>query len=296
MKRVLVRRMSVAIDNLPKGVRVVRLNRPEKLNALNMEMFRGIRDAALEVASAPDVRAVVLTGNGRAFCAGLDIRGASPSELLERDESIGCNLAQSVSFLWRRVQAPVICAIRGPCFGGGFQIALGADIRIASTDAKFSVMEAKWGLIPDMGITVSALPATVPRDKAKELAFTGRVFDSQEASSLGLVTRVVDDPEAAALEMAEKLASNQSPDALRAAKRLLDATYDDQRLLHLETQIQRKLLYSWNQLAKSASSLQFPSPGFLNPSQDTWSQEADDRAEEKIRQMLGDDESPSSST
>lgn len=274
------------IEKLAKGVRVVRLNRPEKLNALNMDMFRGIRDAALELASSNEVRAVVVSGSGRAFCAGLDVRGASPSELLARDESIGCNLAQSVSFLWRRVQAPVICAVHGVCFGGGFQIALGADIRVASAKAKFSVMEAKWGLIPDMGITVSALPQTIPRDKAKELTFTGRVFDADEALSLGLVTQVVEDSESVALEMAQKLASTQSPDALRAAKRLLDASYDDQRLLHLETQLQRKLLYSWNQIAKSASSLNLPTPGFLNPSHETWSQEADDRAEAKIRDML----------
>lgn len=282
----------VSIESRSQGVRLVRLNRAAKLNALNLDMFTGLRDAAVELAKDTSVRAVVLCGDGRAFCAGLDVKsiamGGFTENLLRYDESMGCNLAQSVSYLWRRVQAPVVCAVQGICFGGGFQIALGADLRFATPSAKFSIMEAKWGIIPDMGITVSALPATVPKDRAKELTFTGRVFDGHEAFQLGLVTKLVDDPEKAAIDFASELSTTQSPDAVRAAKRLLDAAYDDERLLHLESVLQRKLLYSWNQVAKSMNSLSvLPfKAGFLNPDLQSWSQQADEVAEAKLRAML----------
>lgn len=287
----------VQVEALARGVRVVRLNRPAKLNALNMAMFEELRDAALSVGADASTRAVVLTGSGRAFCAGLDARSMSmrsAEKLLARDDALGCNLAQAVSYLWRRVPAPVVCSINGPCLGGGFQIALGADMRFAAPTAKFSVMESKWGLIPDMGLTVSALPESVPRDKAKELTMTGRVFDATEALALGLVTRVVEDPEGAALQLAEDL-TRQSPDALRGAKRLLDAAYDA-RLLHLETLIQRKILYGWNQVAKSLDSLKAPiRPGFLNPGAH-WNHEADDVVASELQAVLdGEEEAASSS-
>ncbi|KAH8066509.1 delta-3,5-delta-2,4-dienoyl-CoA isomerase [Aureococcus anophagefferens] len=151
-------------------VAVVTLARPKKMNALDMDMFRAVRDAALALRENADVRCVVVHGEGRAFCAGLDVKS-------------------EVSYLWRTVPCPVIAAVHGVCIGGGFQIALGADVRVAAAETKFSVMEAKWGLIPDMGATL-ALRELVPRDVAIELTTTGRIFRAEEAKALGLVTRV----------------------------------------------------------------------------------------------------------
>eukprot|EP00635_Sarcinochrysidales_sp_CCMP3193_P001564 CAMPEP_0118901032 /NCGR_PEP_ID=MMETSP1166-20130328/6896_1 /TAXON_ID=1104430 /ORGANISM="Chrysoreinhardia sp, Strain CCMP3193" /LENGTH=303 /DNA_ID=CAMNT_0006840191 /DNA_START=37 /DNA_END=948 /DNA_ORIENTATION=+ len=270
-----------------KGVATVRLNRPAKLNALDMAMFRGLRDAAKYVATTK-ARAVVLLGEGRAFCSGLDVKGLSPFDLeeaLTRKDGAASNLVQDVSYLWRKVPAPVIAATHGVCFGGGFQVALGCDLRISSPDCKFSIMEAKWGLIPDMALTTS-IPNLAPRDVAMDLTFTGRIFTGDEAKTLGLVTRLHNDPVSAALELAHQISTQQSPDATAAAKKLLHATYDDARTLHLETEIQRKLLGSWNQLAKSAHSLKLL-PGLLVDRNATkWSQEADDKADAILQDIL----------
>lgn len=161
-------------------------------------------------------------------------------------------------------------------------------VQIASESAKFSIMEGKWGLIPDMSLTTS-LPNLVPRDVAMDLTFTSRIFTSDEALRLGLITRRVENPSDVAMKMATDIA-HQSPDATAAAKKLLHATYDDARVLHLETHLQRKLLGSWNQLAKSASSLKLV-PGFLlaDRSSTLWSQEADDLADAKLQALLDGD-------
>src|SRR3954454_13650247 len=203
-------------------VAVVTLNRPDKHNALDGAMFEGIVEAAGQVAQMPQVRAVVLRGAGPSFCSGLDVSAfGSLDKILDRPAGQRSNLAQRACTDWIDVQAPVIAAVQGNCFGGGLQIALGADIRFASPDARLSVMESKWGLVPDMGIT-STLPRLVRADVAKELTFTGRELTGREAAELGLVTRVADDPLAAALELAEQIAA-RSPDAIRAAKHLYDA-------------------------------------------------------------------------
>src|SRR4051795_3909894 len=201
-------------------VAVVTLTRPDKHNALDGAMFEGILAAADEVAATPGVRAVVLHGEGASFCSGLDVASLmsgpiSLDDILERDGR-RANLAQRACTDWIDLPMPVIAAVHGSCFGGGLQIALGADVRIATPDARLSVMESKWGLVPDMGIT-STLPRLVRIDVAKELTFTGRVVSGSEGAVLGLVTRVADDPLAAALELAEQIAA-RSPDAIRAAK------------------------------------------------------------------------------
>ncbi|KAJ8600310.1 hypothetical protein CTAYLR_000735 [Chrysophaeum taylorii] len=278
-------RVSTTVKN---GICVVKLARPEKLNALDLAMFRGIRDAAKRAAEN-DVRCVVVHGEGRAFCSGLDVRSTvgSVEELMRKDGAT--NLVQDVSYLWRRVPAPVIASVHGVCFGGGFQIALGADMRFAHPKTKFSIMEAKWGLVPDMGFSV-VLPHILPRDKTKELVMTARVFEAPEARDLGLVTRIEENPLEAALEVAADIAA-KSPDASRAAKRLVDAVYDHHRPLWLETYVQRKLLWTWNQLAMTAKSLRLPLvPGFLAP-QPAWAQEADDVAQSALEDLL----SPTSS-
>jgi enoyl-CoA hydratase/carnithine racemase len=234
-------------------VAVVTLNRPDKHNALDGAMFEGIAEAAGEVADDPSVRAVVLHGAGPSFCSGLDLGSlmtgpVSLDDILQRPAGRRANAAQRVCTDWIDAPAPVIAAIHGNCFGGGLQIALGADVRFAAPDARLSVMESRWGLVPDMGIT-STLPRLVRIDVAKELTYTGRVISGTEAAALGLVTRATEDPLAAAKELAAEIAG-RSPDAVRAAKRLYDASWHapvEEGLL-LETELQLGLIGSPNQI------------------------------------------------
>jgi enoyl-CoA hydratase/carnithine racemase len=230
-------------------VAIVTLSRPDKHNALDGPMFEGIVGAAAEVSARDDVRAVVLHGAGPSFCSGLDVSAfASLDKILGRAEGQRSNLAQRTCTDWIDVPAPVIAAIQGNCFGGGLQIALGADVRFATPDARLSVMESKWGLVPDMGIT-STLPRLVRIDVAKELTFTGRVISGTEAAALGLVTRVAEDPLAAAMDLAREIAG-RSPDAVRAAKRLYDSSWHGpvEDALLLETELQQALIGSPNQI------------------------------------------------
>jgi len=162
------------------------------------------------------------------------------------------NLAQDVSFLWRELPVPVIAVLHGMCFGAGLQIALGADMRYATPDCKLSIMEGKWGLIPDMGASVT-LRELVRKDVAKELTMTGRIVTGEEAASLGLVTSIHEDPMEYAEQMAQTLAQ-RSPDAVASAKKLYDSSWnasEEEECLVLETELQEKLLISFNQLAAS---------------------------------------------
>jgi len=296
---------SVLVEKREPGIAVVTLNRPKKLNALDMPTFRGIRDAALALRADADVRCVVLRGAGRAFSAGLDVRSvmspgsatANAEELLARPEGEPANLAQAVGYLWRSVPCPVIAAVHGVCLGGGFHVALGADVRIVSEDARFSIMEAKWGLIPDMGNTAT-LRELVNRDVAIELTTTGRVFGAAEAKDLGLVTRVAPDALGAAMEAARQIAGG-SPDAAAAAKQLWHAAYDappgpeaERRNLGLETDLQRRLMFGWNQAACAMKGLGAPPvliPGFAARDQQ-WSEEAEAAADARIRELLEEDD------
>ncbi len=222
-------RVSISIDN---GIADVRLNRPDKLNALDQAMFQGIVDAGEALKNDPAVRAVVLSGEGRGFCAGLDFASfQSMAADAERPNggSLGAigdtggrltHLGQQAAWVWQELEVPVIAAVHGAALGGGLQIALGADLRIVAPDAKLSVLESRWGLIPDMTGTV-VLPKLVGLDVAKELTFSGRMVSGEEAVALGLATHLADDPRAAALELAADLAT-KSPDALREGKRLLN--------------------------------------------------------------------------
>ncbi len=250
----------------------VRMVRGDKHNGLDGQMFLALRDAARKIGTIAGVRAVVLSGDGPSFSAGLDIQSFfsedSPVDmhgLIDRPEGEIANLAQAVAVDWRDVPVPVIAAIHGNCFGGGLQIALGADVRIARPDAKLSVMEIKWGLIPDMGLTVT-LPQVVPQDVAKELTFTGRIVSGDDADRLGLVTRTADDPRAAALELAGAIAE-RSPDAIRAGKRLLNAAWDldDAAALRLETELQVPLLGSPNQMAAATAAFTKQAGQFTDP-------------------------------
>jgi enoyl-CoA hydratase/carnithine racemase len=253
------------------GVATVTMVRADKHNALDQAMFEGLMNAAEQLADDTSVRAVVLHGEGKSFCSGLDIasfmagRGGT-DVLLARDGDRVANFAQRVTYDWSLVPAPVIAAIHGNCFGGGLQIALGADIRIAAPDAKLSIMEIKWGLVPDMGLT-QTLPRLIPIDVAKELTFTGRIVSGSEAVELGLVTRTAEDPLSAALALADEIAQ-KSPDAVRAAKRLYDETWtsnDTAAALVLESQLQTGLIGKPNQIAAVVAGMSGEQPVFADP-------------------------------
>jgi enoyl-CoA hydratase/carnithine racemase len=247
-------------------VAVVTLNRPDKHNALDAAMFEGIVEAAGQVAQMPEVRAVVLHGAGPSFCSGLDVSAfGSLDTILDRPPGQRSNLAQRACTDWIDVPAPVVAAIHGNCLGGGLQIALGADVRFATPDARLSVMESKWGLVPDMGIT-STLPRLVRIDVAKELTYTGRMISGTEAAALGVVTRVVEDPLAAAKELAAEIAS-RSPDATRAAKRLYDSSWHGpvEEALLLETELQVGLIGSPNQIEAVRAGMAKEPANFADP-------------------------------
>src|SRR5262245_1290285 len=255
---------------LSDGVADVRLNRPEKLNALDPAMFEGLVETGRALAVDPSVRAVVLSGEGRGFCAGLDfasflaLEGGGGS-LLAREERSPVNAAQRAAWIWTEVPVPVIAAVHGVAYGGGLQIALAADVRLVAPDAQLSVMEIKWGLIPDMTGT-QTLRHLVGLDVAKELTFTGRVVSGRDAVTLGLATRVADDPLAAASMLAREIAG-KSPDAIRAAKRLLNATVAGGRDegFRMEEQLQRELIGGRNQLEAVKANLEKRAPRFVDP-------------------------------
>ena len=221
----------------------VRLNRPEKMNALDPAMFAALVETGEALKSDPSVRAVVLSGEGRAFCAGLDFGsfqamagGGAPAPAEERPAAAGrasdtasigaleggglTHRGQQSAWVWQQIEVPVIAAVHGVALGGGCQIALGADIRLIAPDARMSVLEIRWGLTPDMSGTVT-LSRLVGLDVAKELTFTGRMVEGEEAVRIGLATRVSADPHAEALALAAEIAA-KSPQAVRGAKRLLN--------------------------------------------------------------------------
>jgi enoyl-CoA hydratase/carnithine racemase len=251
-------------------VATVALTRPEKHNALDLAMFEQIGGAARRLADESGVRAVVLHGEGPSFCSGIDLsgllaeqaNGAAPFEALAGPAP---NFFQLAAYGWVTLPVPVVAAVHGNCLGGGLQIALGADIRIARRDARLSVMESKWGLVPDMAIT-RTLPRLVGIDVAKELTYTARTFSGEEAHRLGLVTRLADDPLAAARELAAEIAG-RSPDAVRAAKRLLEESWcaPPEHSLALEARLQLGLMGSPNQLAAVRAGLAREPAKFTDP-------------------------------
>jgi len=256
---------------LQDGIADVRLNRPDKLNGLDLAMFDALVETGKRVAEDRSLRAVVLSGEGRGFCAGLDFMSfMAPSEgpkrsLFERSAESPANLAQRAAFIWAEVPIPVIAAVHGVAFGGGIQIALAADIRIVAPDARLSVMEIKWGLIPDMSGT-QTLRRLVPLDVAKELTFTGKIVSGVEAVELGLATRVSEKPHEDAMTLAREIAG-KSPDAIRAGKRLLNAAglVSLAEGLQLEEELQRSLMGSPNQMEAVQTNFEKRAPQFRDP-------------------------------
>ena len=233
------------------GLAWVRLSRPDKLNGLDWDMLQGLVGAARAIRRNAQVRAVILHGEGPAFSSGLDFGtfGKQPLRAVRAFLKYGrdTNLFQQACWCWRELPLPVIAALHGRCYGGGFQIALAADFRIATPDCECSIMEIKWGLIPDMTGTVT-LRELVPIDVAKQLTMTGRLFSGAEAKQMNLVTQVADDPLAAAETLAAELMT-RSPDAVAAAKSLFHQTWfaSVRRAFDVESGIQFRLLRGANQ-------------------------------------------------
>lgn len=220
----------------------VRLTRADKMNAIDPAMFDAIGRAIDTLAAMDKVRCVVLSGEGRAFCAGLDMvsmaGGGSGLSAHERNDQ-GSILPQHVTWGWRNLPMPVIAAVHGVAFGGGFQIMSGADIRIAAPGTRFAIRESHWGLVPDMaGFPVWR--GLVRDDVLRELAYTAREFEAGEALGHGFITRIADDPHAAALELATVIAG-RSPHAIRGIKRLANMAHDADPRTMLEAETHEQL-------------------------------------------------------
>ncbi|WP_413333112.1 enoyl-CoA hydratase-related protein [Brevibacterium sp. GP-SGM9] len=228
---------STVVYSIDSGIARVEIDRAEKLNSLTREVFEDLVEAGLAVKDATEVRAVVLSGRGRAFSAGLDftemariaeagVATGSSENAVDVGSRLGSAraLAQKAVHVWSLVEVPVIAAIRGAALGGGMQIALGADMRIAGHDAQLSLMEIKWGIIPDMCGT-QLLPRLVGPAMAKKLIVTGDAVDAATAERIGLVEELAEDPVARALELAAQIAG-RSRSALVWSKRLVDLSYD----------------------------------------------------------------------
>ena len=252
------------------GVVELQLARADKMNALDAAMFDALIEAGEKLMHDTAVRAVVISGRGKAFCAGLDMQSFEGmgdgvgADLLTRSHGIA-NAPQQVAYIWRQVPVPVIAAVHGVAFGGGLQVALGADVRIVAPDAKMSVMEIKWGLVPDMAgmVLMRELART---DVVRELTFTGRIFSGEEALGIGFATQLATDPLAEALRMAHEIAA-KSPDAIRAAKRLLNASMEQSAadLLLAESVEQQALIGSANQTEAVMANLARRAPQFTDP-------------------------------
>ena len=276
----------VKIQRHGNGICHVRLDRPKKLNALDLDMFKALSITGQKLQKDHSLRVVILSGTGRAFCTGLDVPSfvkegmtrQTPYQLLrqlldrtkeEEEKSDGdeatatANLAQELGYQWRQLPVPVIACLHGMCLGGGMQIALGADFRFATPSCELSIMESKWGLIPDMSASVT-LRELVSIDVAKELTMTGKIITGNEASQLNLVTRVVSDPIAEAHQLAQSILE-RSPDSIALSKQLYQSTWtavSEDYCLKVETELQRQLLFTWNQMAASGRAFGWKIPYF----------------------------------
>lgn len=220
--------MSYVTCEVVDGIARVRLDRPDKLNALTLPILDDLVATAHRLRKDKSLRAVIISGEGDAFCAGLDFASvlknpAAIAKAFAPRPWRGTNTFQEAPWAFRRIPVPVIAAVHGHCLGGGVQIALAADFRVATPDSRWSVLEGKWGLIPDMS-GIRSLAEHVGMDQAKWLTMSAEVIDGSRAAEIGLVTRLSNDPVAEAERMAEQLAA-RSPDALGAAKRLFNDTW-----------------------------------------------------------------------
>lgn len=250
----------------------VRLSRPEKRNALDLAMLESISDAGISLAARNDIRAVVLHGEGPAFSAGLDLNEmpklaqyvAQNGGIMHRSHG-DANLFQHVTTVWRDLPQPVICALHGYAFGGAFQVMLGADMRIAAPDCQFSIMEGRWGLIPDMG-GIALMRRLAREDVLRRLTYSAEKFAACDALTWGLVTEIADNPLARAAEIARDIA-DKSPDAVRAAKELFNRTEltSEADTLLIESELQGRLIGTPNQMEAVMAGLQKRTADFKDP-------------------------------
>lgn len=262
---------------IDKQVAHVELSRGDKMNALNEQMFEELPRVAQQIRENKSIRAVVISGRGGNFCAGLDksnftkifeavtANDGKPSpglmNLTERTNGIA-NRVQDAVWQWHTLPVPVIAAVEGVAFGGGFQIALAADMRYVAADSRFSILEIKWGLVPDMGGT-QLMRHLASEDIVRELSYTGRIFSAEQAREYNFVTRICDDPLAEATQLAHEIAS-KNPDAIRASKRLFNAAnyQTEAEGLLMESQEQDHIIGSANQVEAVMAELEQRAPVF----------------------------------
>ena len=247
-------RVSITVED---QIADVRLTRADKMNAIDPAMFEGIGAAIDSLHDRTDIRCVVLSGEGKAFCAGLDMASmqAGGSGTGRTRNAQGSILPQHVTWGWRQLPMPVIAAVHGVAFGGGFQIMSGADIRLCAPGSRFAIRETYWGLVPDMaGFPIWR--GLVRDDVLRELVYTAREFDADEALAHGFVTRIADDPHAAAMDLARTIAA-KSPHAIRGAKRLLNMAHDahPRTMLEAETDEQVKVIGQPNMMEQVAANM-----------------------------------------
>lgn len=264
------------IVNISDGIADVRFNRPDKRNALDGEQFAAIVEAGESLKTNKKIRVVVVSGEGASFCAGLDLTsmggmatgerqgGDAPTASDMKDGRI-THLGQQSAWVWQEVPVPVIAAVHGHALGGGCQIALGADMRIAHPDTKFSVRETYWGLVPDMAGTV-LMQGLVRPDVMKDIVFSARIFDAREAHQMGLVTRLSETPREDALAYAEEIC-RRSPDAVRGAKELLNRMTMDFAAAQFaaERRIIGSLIGGHNQREAVMSDFEKRAPAYVDP-------------------------------
>lgn len=257
-------RVTITVED---GIADVRLNRPDKMNALDPAMFAGLNSAIERLSTMSQVRVAVLSGEGRAFCAGLDMGsmagGGSGNDLGARSHGVA-NTAQNVAWGWRALPMPVIAAVHGVALGGGFQIMSGACVRIARPETRLSIRETYWGLVPDMAGL--ALWRTLARDDVlRDLTYSAREFTAEQGERYGFITRLAEDPRAAAFELAREIAG-RNPDAVKASKRLINlmADGDTATMLQAESDEQIKLMRSPNQVEAVRANMEKRAPVFTD--------------------------------
>ena len=263
----------ISIAMLEDGIADVRMTRVDKMNALDGAQWNALVEAIDQLKATPGLRVVVLSGEGRAFCAGLDLAslqserdpGASSAggSLGDRTKGISNN-AQYAAYGWRELPVPVIAAVHGVAFGAGSQIMAGADIRIVHPDTRIAIMEMKWGLVPDVG-GMPLWRTQVADDVLREMIYTNREFNGVEAKEMGFATHVSDDPHAKAMDLAHVIA-NKNPHAIRGAKRMCNAlaTSSDAELLQMESDEQLKVIRTPNQMEAVMSEMQKRKPNFAD--------------------------------
>lgn len=259
----------VSIDLADNGVAQVRFTRGDKMNALDGAQFEAVLEAGQALREMKGLRVAVLSGEGRAFCAGLDLSsmaagGSNPqAKLVDRTHG-NANRAQEAAMTWRKCPVPVIAAVHGVCFGGGLQIASGADIRVVHPATRMAVMEMKWGLVPDMG-GYALWRGLVRDDTLRELTYTNREFSGEEAHGLGFATMIDDDPLAKATALAETIA-NKNPDAIRGSKRLFKVMQEEgeDAILLAESREQDGIMRTPNQVEAVMAEMEKRPPRFAD--------------------------------